>query len=184
MRALFPGRFQPFSLKHVALVQNIVINCPHLALTIGVADWKGEPNKDNFLTGREAAEIARLSLQDAGLTQVCVRTIPLGPTYSLEQSLRNFFGDELPDVLFSGSDKTLAAARKVAEGHDLVIIDTQDDDTSPPRSREIRMEIERGVSNWQTMVSPGAAKFLQQRKFKDRLEMLGEGIKRPWSEKR
>lgn len=176
---IFTGRFQPFSLSHLRVVRQILDAHPSISLTVGVADWKGESNKANFLSGEETAAITRLSLDHAGLTDVGVLKIPVGPEISLNSSLRRAILDHGFNVIFSGSPKTQRAVQSLYIPN-LRLETLDDDDVSPPRSREIRSGIENGDIVWQSLVSEAVIPLLNNLELRARLSRLPDGEKRPW----
>lgn len=181
MRGIFPGRFQPFSLKHLGIVNNIIDQHPDLDLTLGIADWRGQRTRDNFLSGDEAVIIARLTLNEYHLSRVLVDPIPLEEGHTLTESLLKYFGHQLPDIFFSGSGKSLDSARQLGIK---AIVDLGDDDQSPPRAREIRDSLACGSNEWERAVAQGVIGYLSNPEFKIRLNRLEGGAKRPWNERK
>lgn len=181
MRGIFPGRFQPFSLKHLGIVNDIIDQHPDIDLTLGIADWRGPRTRDNFLSGDEAVIIARLTLDEYKLFKVVVDSIPLEKESTLTESLRRYFGDKVPDMFFSGSDRSLDSARLLGIK---TIVDLGDDDQSPPRAREIRDSLACGSKEWKKAVAQGVIGYLSNPEFKTRLNSLEGGAKRPWNERK
>ncbi|OGM24122.1 hypothetical protein A3D00_04920 [Candidatus Woesebacteria bacterium RIFCSPHIGHO2_02_FULL_38_9] len=180
MRALYPGRFQPFHLSHLKRVQEIIQRYPDHNFFIGVADWKGKKNKANFLSGDEASEIATISLRDGGIEGVQVLKVELRP----DRSLVDCLGDaiQMHDIgsIFSGSSSTLEAAR-VISNHKELVIHNWDDNEKGVRSTDIRDWIIADDARWINEVTPSAAEFLRNPLYRKRLIALAEGIKRPWT---
>lgn len=179
-KGIFTGRFQPFSLSHLRVVRQILAAHPSISLTVGVADWRGGANKANFLSGEEAGVITRLSLDHAGLTDVEVLRIPVGPEISLNSSLKRTIQENGFNVVFSGSPKTLKAVRSLYLP-ELRVETLDDDDLSPPRSREIRSGIESGDMSWRPLVSEAVVSLLGDPLLKEKLKHLPDGEKRPWT---
>jgi nicotinamide-nucleotide adenylyltransferase len=175
------GRFQPYSLKHLEITQRILEEYPHILLNIGVAGWRGDKTRDNFLTGEEAARVVNLSLKDFSLEdRVGITIVELQPKLTVEESIRSILPENLPVLFFSGSSKTLGVLERLKnEGRPLDIRALPDDDLTPPRSREIRDSLLSGTDNWRGMVTSSVYEYLPQ--FRGRLMSLPEGsLKRPW----
>ena len=178
------GRFQPFSVKHLEIVQKILFENPKIKLSVGVADWTGDLDRNNFLKGWEAANIVKFSLEDFNLAdRVSVLEVKLPPDLTLEQSISAFLNNFPKDNIsvFSGSEKTLNALHllKLQKYPFLEIVDLKDDDITPPRSREIRDSLLKGTDDWQSMVTSSVVEYLYS--FQERLRLLPEGQeKRLW----
>lgn len=175
------GRFQPYSLKHMEITRFILDKFPDLSLNIGVAGWRGEQTRDNFLSGEEAAHVIRLTLTDFNLQDaVGIKIIELSPELTVEESVEKILPNGLPITFFSGSGKTIGALERIRDrGNNININILPDDDITPPRAREIRKGLLSSCGEWKCLVSPSAVEYLQQ--FQERLIFLPEGgVKRPW----
>lgn len=180
---IYLGRFQPFSLKHGEVVKSILDKYPGLNLSIGLAGWTGDRDRNNPFWGEEAAEVARRTLTDLKLDHVGVTVIELRPEWSLEESIKRYLPEGKSVVAFSGSEKTQAALVNLkSEIYLIDIIKLPDDDNTPPRSREIRDMLLKGCDGWREKVSVSAAEYLEQDWVRERLLTSPEGeLKRPWA---
>ena len=180
---IYFGRFQPFHKQHIERVAIIRNTFPDVDLIVGVADWKGEMSRSNFLTGMEALTIATLSLADSGFNEVRVVGVPLSPEVVLGESIRHAVAEMNISYVFSGSDKTLSASRKLVDlGLPLQIVDTMDDE-SGIRATDIRTWMINGDHTWKDYVTPSVAKYFLDTdgRLIERLRDLSDGSKRPWS---
>lgn len=179
-KGVYLGRFQPFHNRHLDMVNYLLQNFPGIELSVGVADWRGQPSKENFLNGFEAQRAARLSVEAAKLINVQIIRFPLFPEVSLEKTLRKRLHEEEIGVVFSGSEKTISALENVvSDGFDLEIVDLKDT-WDGVRSTQIREWIRDGDETWRQYVSPSVAEYLSQPVFRERLLSLVGGEKRPW----
>ena len=178
------GRFQPFSTKHLDIVRQIIGENPDMKLSVCVAGWTGERDRNNFLFGEEVAHITRLSLLDVGLdNRAGVLVVELRPEWSLEESIARVLPKTENISAFSGSDKTLGALEMLTSaGLSLRIVRLEDDDVTPPRSREIRESLLKGNGDWMSAVTDSTAQYLSQLWVRTRIMSLPEGgTKRPWA---
>lgn len=182
-KGIYFGRFQPMHLAHLQKVRQILGNFENLELTIGIADWKGVPNKNNFLSGSEAVAIARLSLDEAGLYSVKACPVGLNPEKSLKETIKTVFDKEYFNYVFSGSDKTLEACRSLLDnGYNMNIVDLLDNGEGV-RATDLREWMLTGEATWKNFISPRAVEFISNPELNliQRLSDLEDGEKRPWS---
>lgn len=179
-RGVFLGRFQPFHNQHLDVVKYILHEFHEFELMVGVADWRGLPNRDNFLNGIESQKSVRLSLAESGIKGVRVIGFPLFPNVSMEQTLSTRFSEESINAVFSGSEKTIFAVNNlVLNGMNLEIINLNDREDGI-RASQIREWIREGEETWRKYVTPSVAEFLSEPLFRERLLSLVAGEKRPW----
>jgi hypothetical protein len=132
----------------------------------------------------EALMVARLSIADAELLdRVRVMSVPIDPELSLEDTLSNLLLREDFNVLFSGSEKTIGAMRRVSalERVDISVVDWGEEDVLlPMRATQIRGGLINGDDSWREMMTPRAAEYIAQMRLGERLRELDLGEKRPW----
>ena len=102
-RALYIGKFQPFHIGHLSIVEHIVSapDIDEIVICIGSSQWNWKkPNSerpllDNFLTWQERKEVIEFSLK--GVISKKVRIVPvLGKNYDLHSIFRTSIRFEFP----------------------------------------------------------------------------------------
>lgn len=184
---LYPGRFQPFHVEHLKVALKILRENPGNILTILVADWLEGRTRENPFTGKEAAEIAKLTLSNFGLgNSINVATLALSKEIKLFDALGEFISRNEIASIYTGSENTISVLGDLqTEGMDFKVFPLKE---SPlvihsTRIREMMME---GDTTWQEFMSPFAVKYFEDNPHLiERLITLPfEGEKRPWSTER
>lgn len=179
------GRFQPPLLKHGEIGRDITLTHRDVHLTVGVADNLIGLNQENFLYGKEVANLFRMTLEHLDQLRISIIEVPLS-NQPFVDSLRHFFNHyklTVPTLVFSGSPSTIRACQEISDEYNLQIRVLQDDDLTGPRSRHIRQGLLNGrLDNWRDLVVPKVYDYLIQPEIRQRLLSLSEGGKRPWTQ--
>lgn len=117
------------------------------------------------------------------MPNVTVQGVPLGPELSLKDSVARFVEENNISIIFSGSDKTLEASRKLCLGSSTQVVDLNDQETGI-RATDIRNSIQHGTALWRDRLTPSTVKYIESLlpQLQHRLTFLPDGQKRPWVE--
>ncbi|MGI0053835.1 MAG: nicotinamide-nucleotide adenylyltransferase [Thermoplasmata archaeon] len=173
MRGLFLGRFQPFHLGHLHVVQELKRQRPEEELLIGVGSAQISHTPDNPFTGGERMEMVLRALRESRIEGVVA--IPLldidrhGMWVAYLASILPAFGrvytsNPLTEMLFRDS------------GYEVLSIDWYD------RDRLEGTRIRRGMvdgGEWRSRVPPAVAGYLEEIGAPDRLRRLAVAPRPP-----
>lgn len=179
-------------MKHGEIVKNIrTITSPNIPLTVCVADNRLGDSRSNFLKGVEVINLFRDTLRHLGVhSEVQIGSVAIVPGKRLSECIREFIKsratpNERPLVVFSGSPSTILACEALRDEYNINIVDLKDDDSSGPRSRHLREALFSGdfsrLVELKDMVAPGVFEFLNNSDVIDRIQILPDGEKRPWT---
>ncbi|MCX7928580.1 MAG: adenylyltransferase/cytidyltransferase family protein [Patescibacteria group bacterium] len=180
MKGLYLGRFQPFHIGHLRVANNLLSLFPNIKIKIGVADWRGKPNRNLFLTGDESKRIAEAALADLEMDMQVV-TVPIIPGDSLEKTIADFVKKENIEAVFSGSSNTLEACNNlIGQGLHLILCRIIDNEGESIRGTNLREMILQGSQEWRKYMTSSSAEILDSYNPRQRLSDLSDGQKRPW----
>lgn len=159
-KVVYPGRFQPFNLRHAEVLMNIIGENPGCEIVVLVADWSGERTKENPFSGAEASGIVSATLLNLGVRdKVTVQTLKISMERSLPKALGEFIRAEEPAKFYSGSENTLAVLDQIGfpgEGINRLV-----EDQSAVHSTQIREMMAAGDERWKYEVYPMAAMVIE-----------------------
>jgi nicotinamide mononucleotide adenylyltransferase len=173
---IYPGRFQPLHKDHLGVIKVILRNLSDRRLVIAVADWQGERNRPNFLTGEEATALVALGLADWHLDgQVDVQMITLSPERGLRGIIKNTWPSLADALIFSGSNLT----KRVAKEAGLKVFPLNESELDL-HAQDVRDSIIAGDDQWKNWLTESEIGYIMNHNLDRRLRNLPEGPKRPW----
>lgn len=168
MSALFIGRFQPFHLGHLTVVQKAVQENDHLSIGIGSSQANFRP--ENPFTAGERFQMVNAALQEAGIPRDKYSIIPVPniKNWALwPEHIQTYFppfnklytGSETVKALFQGRNKSIE------------IVDiTKEVKTSSTEIRELMVE----GKQWDMLVPKSVAALIEKWGGVDRLSSIQE----------
>ncbi len=170
MSAIFLGRFQPFHLGHLSVIQKAVKENDHLFIVIGSTIESFQPA--NPFTLGERIQMIQSALKEAKIPTGKYSIIPLPninnyalwPAYvetSLPPFQKIYTGSEIVKELFETHNKNKKTPYKIISVKKELKI-------SATKIRELMLQNKK----WEQLVPPSTAKLLKSFKAADRLKKI------------
>lgn len=172
MKALFIGRFQPFHLGHLSIVQKALQGNEHLYIGIGSSDASYRPA--NPMTCGERIEMIEVALEEAQIPREKFSILPI-PNISDYSLWAQHVENSIPPFqkLYTGSETVLQLFtdynNKLKEPYDLIPIQKE----IKISATEIRDKMLRN-RKWQQFTSDRIASLLEKWQIPMRLASVQE----------
>ncbi len=161
MKGLFIGRFQPFHLGHLSVVERMVEECETIIIGVGSAEKMREEN--NPLSGGERIEMIKRVLDGQGYESYEIYPIPdlnCYPKwpYYVKTILPNF------DIVYGNSGIVTGLFKEIGiEIRHIQMINRDD-----WKGREVRRMMKEDTK-WKDLVPPEVVEFMKDIKIEERL---------------
>jgi nicotinamide-nucleotide adenylyltransferase len=174
VRGLLVGRFQPFHLGHLALVQEIRRRRPEDPLLLGIGSAQASYSRDNPFTAGERFEMIERALAEAGIS-ACL-PVPL-----VDVDRHAIWVAHVTSLLpsFTRVYTNNPLTRRLFEGAGFVVEGTPMYDRSRFEGTRIRAFLATGA-DWRELVPGAVAGYLDELRATERLRDLeGEPPRAP-----
>ncbi len=173
LRALFFGRFQPFHLGHLRVVEWSLERFDELLILVGMAEESHTPR--NPFTARERVEMIRLALSEAGAdpARLHVATMPSLPVGAASAHLVYSYTEGFDAVVTNNR----IIARAFADAGFRVVRPPLYDRERLQGSR-IRELMARGDPEWRRLVPPAVAEYIDSIGGAERVRDIYAGARR------
>ena len=156
---VFPGRFQPMTLGHLAIVKKIVEEHQPARLVVAIPKQK-ETNRDNPFSAEQSVRIARVSLDEAGLGEVETELVDM--TDGLVRAWTRELRTHKIDAVFTGNQRMSVLVNTLAAGLGVKTraICFGDGSIGNIRATDVRAGLAEQNDCWKNMVMPEAARYI------------------------
>lgn len=173
MRGLMMGRFQPFHLGHLDLVQQILKECDEVIILVTSAQFN-YLEKDPFTAG-ERIEMIHNSLKDSSVDLSRCIILSLENQFNIA-TWGSYLGSMLPhfEKVYSGNDYV----KMLLEDSNIDVIKPTFLDRDAYNATKIRSMIISG-ENWEKFVPLAVSTFIKKINGKNRLFIIHESDTKP-----
>lgn len=152
---VYPGRFQPMTLGHVACVKEILERHQPKKLVV-VFPENISRSRDNPFLAKETQNIIGLSLN----SKLPIEAIGINMGANLYELWERYLGRFRVDLVVSGNEKMVRLINGINFGKGVAVC-FGDGSISQIRASDIREKITHGDAEWKKMLVPMAVEYIE-----------------------